>query len=162
MIALRKFQRGIIQMAGAGIMAETALCTAGSSAIPDQAANEVAPTDAWVGAKWDTDGEIYFYEATSQGFGAGSGQFWIGSCANSEYDGRWIQISGDVPDVQSAAVNVWTQMSVQDLSLENRALGTGSITDGVYEFQLRRRSDNQTILTDQFRLEAEAEDPTPK
>ena len=158
-IKLRKFQRGILQMMGGGTMGGA--CQPGSSVIPDQSEIVCSPTDAWVGAKWDTDGEIYFYEANSQGFGAGSGQFWIGNCPNTGYDGRWTQISGDSPDVTSQAVNVWTSMNT-DLSLENRALGISSVTDGVYQFQLRTAVGQQTILTDEFRLEAETEDPMPK
>ncbi len=138
-------------------------CDAGASAIPDQDVLVDSPTDAWVGAKWDSsDGEVYFYEANSQGFGASSAQVWKGSCANTEYDFRWILISGDTVDIVSIAVDVWQQASLGDLSCENRALGTASSTNSEIEFQLRRRSDSVTILTDRFFLDAETEDPTPK
>ena len=148
-----------INLNGVGGGGESFDCTPGCSQIHDQDVCEDSPTDAWVGAKWHSNGDISHYEATSQGFGATSGQTWIGSsslhgCANTEYDYRFTS-TGDAVDEVSIAVNTWQQASLGDLSCENRATGTNSATNSTVTFELRRRSDSVIILTDTFFLDAE-------
>ncbi len=134
-------------------------CSPGCSEINDQFADEDSPTDAWAGVKWHSNGDISHYEATSQGFGATSGQTWIGSsslhgCANTEYDFRWTQ-TGDTVTVSNITVNTWTQASLGDMEVENGETGSSGTTGSTVTFELRRRSDNVVILTDTFELEAQ-------
>lgn len=135
-------------------------CSPGCSEIMDQSEENEAPTDAWVGAKWHSNGDISMYEATTQGFGAVSGQTWIGSsslhgCAATEYDFKWEKILGDTPTVSNITVNTWTKASLGDMEIENSATGSNSSTGNTIQFSLRRRSDNVVILVDRFKLDAD-------
>lgn len=116
-----------------------------------------APTNGEIGAKWETDGGVYFYEDVTPSwpeYPASRQYTWIGGCPNTDYDGRWVQVSGDDPQTADPAVNVWRQMSLGGVLIEfNKNSGDDT---GFIKFELRRRSDNVTILTDHFEFHAEA------
>lgn len=129
-------------------------CEAGTSVIPTIADLEDSPTPGRTGAKWDTDGGVYYYPAGNNFPGARNGGTWIGDCDNTQYEGRWTQVSGDAPTTKSQAVNVWTVMST-DLEV---TYSTGNILFGIFIFELRRTIDSVTILTDTFTMDAESAD----
>ncbi len=133
------------------------VCTAGSSAIPNLDSFEDSPTDAWVGAAWRTDGDVFYYEnSTASNFpGVSNGGTWQGDCAVSEYDGRWRLTSGDAPDIATPADGVWVQMSVGKVEIEMHATGSNETNIGTMIFELRRRSDQVIILTDVFIMDVE-------
>ena len=147
------------------------LCSGGCSKIPDLDENNDGPTNSWVGAKWHSNGDVSYYEATSQGFGATSGQRWVGNCAGSpsidptQYDARWTLISGEQPvDGQNPAQDQWVRMGPDGsptggVFVEYAATLSETDDTGIFQFQLRRRSDNVTLLTDQFEMIAETVDP---
>ncbi len=140
-------------------------CDAGASAIGDISDLVDQPANAFGGARWHSDGEVEYYDGGTMNtfVGASSGGQWIGGCAASEYEGRWIMITGgptDEPTVNVVpAKDVWGLMST-GVSVEWNV--GGNLDDGEIQFQLRRKSDQVTILTDNFLFDFEAEDPTPK
>ncbi len=131
--------------------------------------NPLMPENAEIGARWDPDGGVYYYENSTvpdKAFpGTRNGGTWIGGCPNTEYEGRWIHISGDAADlaqISEPAIDVWRVMNIGNgISMQWDSNGP-SIDEGFIEFQLRRISDNVVVLTDQFEFIAWAEDPTPK
>lgn len=140
-------------------------CDAGSSNIVSIDDLVCMPDNAFIGARWHSDGEVEFYEGeTHEGFVTpDSGGQWIGGCSAADYEGRWIFIEGnfsaDGPDTFVPAEDVWGSMST-GVSVEwNKGSGRDN---GELQFQLRRVSDQVTILTDNFLFDVEAEDPTPK
>jgi len=137
-----------------------ATCSAGTSTIPAtlNSLND-GPTDSWVGARWGTDGDVYWYEdSTGSNFpGVSNGGTWQGDCDVSEYDGRWRLVSGDAPDIVTPADGVWVQMSVGKVEIEMHATGPNEINFGSMIFELRRRSDQVIILTDTFNMDVETE-----
>lgn len=150
------------------------ICFGGDSAIGSTGGgntlrhNTVMPDNAFVGCKWDTDGGVYDYESNttpSTSFpGTRNKGTWIGGCPNTQYEGRWIQVIGDPGDLPTSfepAENVWRAMNVGDVRTEWDENGP-SPSLGTLEFQLRRISDNVTVLTDTFQIDVEAEDPMPK
>ena len=131
--------------------------------------NTVMPENAQVGGKWDPDGGVYDYESTttpSTSFpGTRNKGTWIGGCANTEYEGRWIVIVGDPSDLPQSfepAENVWRAMNLAGGVRVEWDTNGPSIDEGTLEFQLRRISDNVVVLTDRFDFDVEAEDPMPK
>jgi hypothetical protein len=121
--------------------------------MPNVTDQQAEPTATETGATWRSNGDVEYYEGNAKSW-IDTGDDWIGSCANTEYDFRWILISGSSADVgktSGPAVNVWQQASVADMILEQSEQDEGTYAVTV-EFQLRRRSDNATILTDQFNM----------
>ena len=151
----RKFQRGIL-IATAIFGTAAADCTAGTSTIPNLNRLETSPTNAAVGARWDTTGNSNSYTNTFRDFPGVSRGTWIGSCANTEYDFRWVQTSGDLPSFSEGSDGAWVQASTQNISVEYEITGTG-ILFGIFTFELRRRSDLTVILTDGFTMDCEVE-----
>jgi len=149
------------------VQAITALCTAGSSSIPKINDLEIMPANAKGGAKWDSDGGVYYYDTGTtpdENFPASrNGGTWIGSCVNSEYEGRWVQLQGgqfDLPTSSEPAKDVWRAMNLGPIRTEwDKNSGTDV---GELQFELRRVSDSVVILTDPWLFDIEAEDPTPK
>lgn len=131
-------------------------CSAGSSTIPNITDVVIDPNLAQTGARWNANGEVYYYPPGNGFPGTSNGGTWIGSCANTEYEGRWIKISGTNPNVANPAVNVWRAMN---LNVDITYSSFGTIT-GSFEFQLRRKSDQQVILTDAFIMTAQV-NPDP-
>ncbi len=137
------------------------VCTAGTSTIPNLTSFETATDNAAAGAKWDTDGGVYYYDnSMTRNFpGARNGGTWIGDCANTEYDGRWsVQSPGDAPTFSNTADGVWRQMSIGDISVEyEETNNNGGTLIGNFTFELRRRSDQVIILTDAFTMDVEVD-----
>jgi len=151
----KKFQRGIVQ--ATCVYSGAPLCTAGTSTIPNLSDIENFPDDAFCGAKWDTDGGVYYYHGVDQAFpGSRNGGTWQGSCDPVGYEGRWIQVSGTSPTSSEPAVNVWRAMDVGDVRVEYSELGSGEKT-GSFVFELRRASDSVEILTDPFTMFVDVE-----
>ncbi len=129
------------------------ICTAGTSAIPALRSDVDSPAHAQIGAKWDPDGGVYYYEDTTGGPpfpGSRNGGTWIGNCANTEYDGRWVLTVGgptDEPTDVEPAKDVWRQMSIGN-GVRVEWDKSNGLDEGTITFELRRRSDNQVILTD--------------
>jgi len=145
------------------------LCKAGTSSIADLDDLEEMPTNAEAGAKWDPDGGVYYYDndttPTDSFPGSSNGGTWIGSCANTEYEGRWIVITGgtnDEPTSSEPAKDVWRAMNIGNGIRVEWDTNGPSPDQGELQFQLRRVSDSVTILTDNFLFDIEAEDPFPK
>jgi len=127
-------------------------CTAGSSSIPNLE-DATAGGTARTGAKWDSDGSVYWREGSPSWGSAQSS--WIGNCANSKYEGRWVRNSGDSPDSSSGSDGVWHDMT-SDVTVSYLA-NSEELRDGNFTFELRRKSDGVVILTDTFSMYAEDE-----
>lgn len=153
-------QRGYMMPIGFWVPAG-GVCSAGTSNIPNLDSGQDSPTDAWVGARWSTDGGVYHYEdaiAQNQFPGAANGGTWQGDCNTSEYDGRWRKTFGDAPDDVTPADGTWVQMSVGKVEIEMNSTGRSEEHFGIFIFELRRRSDQVIILTDAFNMTTETID----
>lgn len=136
-------------LAGGFFSQVAALCTAGTSTIGNLLdVSSDGPEE--VGAKWDADGGVYSYEDNDNAFpGTPNDGTWIGSCANTEYEGRWTDFGEDPPTSSDPAAGVWREMSTT-MVVEMISFG---FQDGDVRFELRRKSDQVVILTDDFRME---------
>ncbi len=135
-------------------------CSPGSIVIPNLDTLSVAPTNAAVGAQMNTNGGVYYYEnSTTRNFPVEvNGGIWIGSCTNDNYDARWTQSGdGDAPTFVNAPEGIWVQMSVDNVSIEYEVTSNLKELSGDFTFEVRRRSDNQIIVSDQFFMSAEVE-----
>lgn len=142
-----KHQRG--WMVPIGFWREQGECTAGTSAIPNLFDGS-SPGGEEVAGKWDSDGGVYFYEGDDDDYpGSANGGTWIGSCANTEYEGRWTDFGDDAPNSFDPAEGVWREMSTTMFC----RMSSFGFRDGDVRFELRRKSDQTIILTDDFRLE---------
>lgn len=127
-------------------------CTAGVSTIPDLSDTQPAFTSARVGAKWDSDLNVYTREGSSSW--SDEGEDWNGSCPNTGYEGRWVRNSGDAPSTSAGSDGVWHVMT-SDVMVGYDTPADDFIYSGNFTFELRRVSDSVTILTDTFNMYAE-------
>lgn len=133
------------------------VCSAGSSTIPNLFDFTLFGLAA-VGAKWETDGGVYYYTGNDNVFpGARNGGTWIGSCANTGYEGRWVLNSGSSPQSSEPAVNVWRAMNVGNGVRVQYSVTPVNTLIASITFELRREADQVVILTDQFNVTVTAE-----
>jgi hypothetical protein len=132
-----------------------AICTNGTSTIPNL--NDIGASGLReVGAKWDDDGDVYYYQDAEDDYPINGQSTWIGDCANTEYEGRWTDIGDDSPDFASFTVDVWTEMSTAG-GMEV-TMATSSFQCGQVIFELRRKSDQVVVITDTFDMEVGLEE----
>jgi hypothetical protein len=129
------------------------LCTGGTSTIP-QLRDIGASGLREVAAKWDADGDVYSYHDDDDSYPMTGESTWIGNCANTEYEGRWLDLGDDSPDTATFTVGVWTEMS----STMEVTMATSSFQCGEVQFQLRRKSDQTVLITDNFDMEVGLEE----
>jgi len=138
------------------VLSAPAPCTAGVSAIPNLSDITPSGTTARVGAKWDSDLNVYDRQG-SPTF-SDTGDDWNGSCANTGYEGRWNKISGNNPHVgfTEGSDGVWHAMT-SNVTIGYETPADDLIFSGSFTFELRRASDQVIILTDAFTMFAEEE-----
>lgn len=139
-------------------------CDAGASAIDDLNDTTSLSAVALAGAQWNPDGGVYFFDddtVPDDDFPVSrNGGTWIGNCSNDKYEGRWVMITGgvnDEPNPVEPAKDVWRAMDIG-----NGIKVVWAITDdrdiGEIQFQLRRITDQFTILTDNFLFDIDSDD----
>jgi len=134
---------------------DAGLCTAGITSAYSASDTQAEPTTTEASIRYGTDGVRQKYEDNNNVY-AGTDSY-IGSCAASEYDHRWTQVSGTDGSF-SLAINTWAQCSVTALWLSLSEQDEGSYTRTV-NFELRRRSDSVTISTVQVTVSLTVDPP---
>lgn len=109
---------------------------------------EIDPTNAAVVFTVSTDGFLY---TTKDADAAVKGDAWIGDCANTEYECRLIQNSGDVLTA-SAGLNTWLACNVtRQWSYTQTVVGAKT---GNFTVSIRRTGDDTLIRSDTFTMTA--------
>ncbi len=129
----------------------SSVCSAGVSNIPNLADAQGPGVEARCGARWNPNLDVETREATIL-FSA-TGDKWNGNCANTRYEGRWNQVSGDAPTTSTGADGVWHTMDSEVMvGYDTTAPGHNPI--GSFTFELRLVSNPAVILTDAFTMNA--------
>lgn len=131
--------------------------TWGTSAIPDLEDITNSGTQARCGAKWSSDGSVYWREAS--GLWGTAQSSWIGNGANTDYEGRWTKLfdNGDVtsPRTSTGTSGVWHTMAT-DVMVASDTPADDFDYDAVFRFELRLTANPGTVvITDNFNMKAQ-------
>jgi len=150
-------QRGSIGTFSLGTFEEGSTdCSFTASTIPNLFEFNIEPTDSYTQARLHQDGDWYWNESTNGAWGASRGT-WDGDCAIADYDSRWNQISGTVPNANvSNTDGNWAAANTAGGSAVGYSRNFG-IANGSFNLELRDGTSLNVLFTDAFTMWAEVD-----